>query len=124
MAKVAQPNWGDPGSVQKYAASLAKAPLSVPQSATPTLNTEANDVFTIVGLAQAITGFTVVGAPNDADEMVVRITDNGTARAITWGSKFEASTVALPTTTVINQLLTCEFQFNGVTGKWRITRAV
>jgi hypothetical protein len=78
----------------------------------------------ISGLAQAITSMTtnLTGTPpNDAAVLIFKITDNGTARGITWGSKFEASgTLALPTSTVISVLLTVAFQWNPVTTCWRI----
>ncbi len=40
-------------------------------------------------------------------------------QTIAWGAKFEASTVALPTTTVASALLTIGFYWNTVTSKWR-----
>lgn len=100
---------------------VTKRVSAVTQSATPTMNTDNMDVANITALAQAITSMTtnLTGAPSDADTLIVRITDNGTARAITWGASFEASTVALPTTTVISTMLTVGFMYNGVTSKWR-----
>lgn len=90
--------------------------------ATPTLNTNSFDIFHLTALATAITSMTtnLSGTPADGDEMRISFTDNGTARAITWGAKFEASTVALPTTTVISTRLDCRFQWNTETSKWRI----
>lgn len=98
-----------------------KAP-AITQSATPSINTDAVDVAHIVGLAQAITSMTtnLTGTPIQGDTLRVDITDNGTARAITWGASFEASgTVALPTTTVVNVRLDVGFMWNTVTSKWR-----
>jgi hypothetical protein len=51
------------------------------------------------------------GTPNDGDVLEIQITDNGTARAITWGSSFASSTVTLPTTTVISTTLTVILQY-------------
>lgn len=95
--------------------------VSTTQSATPTINTDNTDVATITALAQAITSFTtnLSGTPVAGDALIIYITDNGTARGITWGSSFEASTVALPTTTVISTLLIVGFFWNAVTSKWR-----
>lgn len=95
--------------------------VTVTQSATPSINTDNTDVASITGLAQAITSMTsgLSGTPVDGDELLIRITDNGTARAITWGASFEASTVTLPTTTVANALLGVFFIWNGATAKWR-----
>lgn len=91
------------------------------QSATPTINTDNTDVSSITGLAQAITSFTsnLSGTPvNDGDQLEIQITDNGTARAITWGTSFASTTVTLPTTTVISTRLRVFFEWNTVTSKW------
>jgi hypothetical protein len=75
-------------------------------SATPAINVDTTDQFTITALAAAITSMTsgLSGTPRDGQKLMVRIKDNGTARAITWGASFQSSGVAtLPTTTVINK---------------------
>lgn len=99
---------------------ITKRVVATAQSATPTINTDNTDVSHITGLAQAITSFTtnLSGTPVDGDTLIIDITDNGTARAITWGTSFEASTVALPTTTVISTKLTVGFRWNTATSKW------
>lgn len=95
--------------------------VSVTQSATPTINTDNADVISITGLAQAITSMTtnLTGTPNPGDTLLFEITDNGTARALTWGASFEPSTVPLPTTTVASALLTVGTRWNTATSKWR-----
>lgn len=98
-----------------------KRVITVAQSATPVINTDNADVVSITGLAQAITSMTanLTGTPNVGDSLIIGITDNGTAQVITWGASFEASTVALPITTVVSTLLTVGFLWNAVTSKWR-----
>lgn len=49
---------------------------------------------------------------------MIQITDNGTARAITWGTSFASTTVALPTTTVISTMLRVVLQWSSGTSKW------
>lgn len=90
-------------------------------SATPTINTDNFDMYRITAQAAAITSFTtnLTGTPTDGQTIIISITDNGTARAITWGASFEASTVPLPTTTVISTRLDVGFVWNTVTSKWR-----
>lgn len=90
--------------------------------ATPTMNTDNNDMYVFTGLNAAITSMTtnLSGTPVNGDMLRVAFTDNGTARAITWGASFEASgTVALPTTTVISTRLDVVFAWNATTSKWR-----
>src|SRR5258708_26206897 len=94
--------------------------VTTTQSATPTINADNTDIAKITGLAQAITSFTtnLSGTPNDGDLLEIRVTDNGTARGLTFGASFQATTVALPTTTVINTELKMLFEWNSVASKW------
>lgn len=89
-------------------------------SATPTINTDNSDAHSITALAAAITSMTsnLTGTPTNFQKLTIRIKDNGTARAITWGASFEAKGVALPTTTVISKVLTVGFIYDTVTSKW------
>lgn len=101
---------------------ITKRAPAITQSATPAINTDVTDVAHITALAQAITSMTssLTGTPVEGDTLRIDITDNGTARAITWGASFEASgTVALPTTTVLGVRLDVGFVWNTVTSKWR-----
>lgn len=95
--------------------------VTTTQSATPTINTDNTDIASITGLAQAITSFTtnLSGTPVAGDLLMVQITDNGTARAITWGTSFASTTVSLPTTTVISTLLRVGLQWDTVAAKWQ-----
>lgn len=90
-------------------------------SATPTINTDNVDVYSLTAQTVAITSFTtnLSGTPAHGDSLIIEVT--GTAsRAITWGSSFEASgNVALPTTTSGTAMLTVGFLWNSATSKWR-----
>lgn len=97
-----------------------RAPV-IAQSATPIINTDLTDYVQITGLAQAITNMTtnLSGAPVKGDTLRFSITDNGTARAITWGTGFESSGGAtLPTTTVLGVPLNVGFVRNTALTKW------
>jgi len=89
-------------------------------SATPTINTDNVDAHSITALAADITSMTtnLSGTPTNFQRLMIRIKDNGTARAIAWGASFEAKGVALPTTTVISKVLTVGFIYDTVTSKW------
>lgn len=87
-------------------------------AATYAIDTDNYDVVHITGQTVAITGFTMSGTPLDGDSLLVSIT--GTASvAITWGSSFESSTVALPTTTSGTNRLDVGFLWNTATSAWR-----
>lgn len=93
---------------------------TIVSNANPTINTDNCDAVTITAQAGDIASMTtnLTGTPNNFDKLIVRIKDNATARAITWGASFEAKGVALPTTTVISKALTVGFIYDTVTAKW------
>lgn len=89
-------------------------------SATPTINTDNVDIYGLTAQAVDITSFTtnLSGTPTDGQKLWIYIVGTA-ARAITWGASFEASTVALPTTTVSTNRLDVGFVWNAATSKWR-----
>ena len=89
-------------------------------SATPTINTDNVDFYSLTAQTVDITSFTtnLSGTPTEGQTLWIAITGTA-ARAITWGASFEASTVALPTTTVTTARLDVGFVWNTVTSKWR-----
>lgn len=102
---------------------VTKRTGTVTSSATPTINTDNVDFYSITALATAITSMTtnLSGTPTEGQTLWIAITDNGTARALTFGASFEASgNVPLPTTTVISTRLDIGFVWNTVTSKWRV----
>lgn len=88
--------------------------------ATPTTNSDNVDIMNFSALAANITSMStnLTGTPVDGDKLEFRFLDNGTARTISWGASFEATTVALPTTTVINTLLRVGFEWYAANSKW------
>ena len=93
---------------------------TIVSNATPTINTDNCDAVTITALATAITSMTtnLSGTPTNFQKLIFRILDNGTGRAITWGAKFQAMGVALPTTTTLSKVLTVGFIYDTVDSKW------
>lgn len=101
---------------------ITKRTGTTASSATPTINTDNVDFYSITALAADITSFTtnLSGTPTEGQTLWIAITDNGTARAITWGTSFESSgNVTLPTTTVVSTRLDVGFVWNSATSKWR-----
>lgn len=103
---------------------ITKRTGTTTSSATPTINTDNVDFYSLTAQAADITSFTtnLSGTPTENQTLWIAITGTG-ARAITWGSSFEASTVALPTTTVTTARLDVGFVWNTVTSKWRCVAA-
>ena len=100
---------------------ITKRTDTAASSATPTINTDNVDFYSLTAQAVDITSFTtnLSGTPTEGQILWIAITGTA-ARAITWGASFEASTVALPTTTVSTSRLDVGFVWNTVTSKWRI----
>lgn len=90
-------------------------------SATPTINTDNVDFYSLTAQAEAITSFTTNLSGTPTENQILWIAVTGTAaRALTFGASFEASTVALPTTTASTNRLDMGFVWNSVSSKWRI----
>lgn len=93
--------------------------ITISPSATPTINTDYGHTFTIFGLNTNITSMTtnLSGVPQYGEEKWFDILDDGTARNITWGSKF-ASTVYwdLPLQTIPNKMTSVKARY--YSGVW------
>lgn len=95
---------------------------TVASSATPAISTDTVDVFTITALAAAITSMSsgLTGTPVEGQRIVLRIKDNGTARAIAWGASWRAVGVTLPTTTVANKTTYVGAAYNAADSVWDV----
>ena len=87
---------------------------------TPEISTY--DIFHLTAQASAITiANHSTSTPNDGDMMLIRLLDNGTARAITFGDAYVAKAgTALPTTTTLSKNLSMLFQYNSNLSKWNL----
>jgi len=93
--------------------------LTFTTDATPEVDSDDYDVVTITAQDAAITDVDMVGSAEvNFQKLIFRIKDDGTARAIAWGSDFEAGGEALPTTTVISKTLLVGFIYDSVDSKW------
>lgn len=99
---------------------------TVVSNATPSINTDTTDIFTITALATAITSFTtnLTGTPVNGQKLTIRIKDDGTARAITWGASFASRGATLPTTTVLGKYQYNGFIYNSTTSTWDCVSSV
>jgi hypothetical protein len=85
---------------------------------TTSINTDSYDMWTITALAAA-DAITATGTPTEGQKLLIRIKDNGTARALTFNSIFRASSdLALPSTTIISKTLYLGFIYNNTDSKW------
>jgi hypothetical protein len=101
---------------------ITKRTGNTTSSATPTINTDNVDMYQLTAQAADITSMTtnLSGTPTEGQPLWISIVGTGTHN-ITWGTGFEASTVALPTTGAITTSRTdLGFVWNSVSTKWRI----
>ena len=99
---------------------ITKRTGTTTSSATPTINTDNVDFYSLTAQTVDITSFTtnLSGTPTEGQTLWIAITGTA-ARAITWGSSFSSSgTVTLPTTTVSTTRLDVGFIWNSVSSKW------
>lgn len=93
-------------------------PVAIASAATITPTSQIYDVT-----AQAVTGAIAVPsfATQNGMSLILRIKDNGTARALSFASGYSnVSGLDTPTTTIANKLLTVGAIYNSATSKWEI----
>lgn len=112
---------GSPVTV-KYPPKIVHRPRvgTVASSATPSINTDDVEAYSITALAAAITSMTtnLTGTPTNFQKLIIRIKDDGTARGITWGTSFQSGSATLPTTTVLGKTLMVGLIYDSVDSKW------
>src|ERR1044072_362775 len=101
---------------------LTKRVGTVASSATPSINVNAVDVFSITALATNITSMTsgLSGTPTNLQPLEIRILDNGTARTIVWGASYVAGDIPLPTKTFAGKFLIARFLYDSTTAVFRL----
>ena len=82
------------------------------------LNIANCDEFVITAQAGALKFKNPGGTPTEGQKLIIRIKDNGTARALTYDTQFRAMGNALPSTTVANKTLYLGLIFNATDTKW------
>jgi hypothetical protein len=113
---VAESRWRVLGQVEPHVTREQTAASAV----TLTPNADEDDICTLYAQAGPLTianpspAYTVV----QGQKLIIRITDNGTGRAITWGSQYRAIQSSLPATTTAGKILYLGFIWNGSDPKW------
>lgn len=77
-----------------------------------------NDLVTITAQAAALALANPTGTWDEGQPLMIRIKDNGTARAITYGTDYRAIGVTLPTTTVLSKTTYIGLIYNSTDTKW------
>lgn len=92
-------------------------------SSSLTIATDSTDIQTVTALAAAMTINAPSGTPVQGQKLILRIKDDGTARALTWtegssGAFRFSSDLAKPTTTIISKTLYMGFIYNSTDSRW------
>lgn len=103
---------------------ITKRVVSTASSATPTPDADITDVYVLTALAAAAAFATPSGTPTDGQALIIRILDNGTARALTWNAIYREGDIPLPTTTVVSQTMYLGFLYNDADSKWDLVAYV
>lgn len=82
------------------------------------LNCDTTDQFQVTAQAGALKLNNPSGTATAGQKLIVRIKDDGAARALTYDTQFRAMGVALPSTTVLSKTLYMGFIFNATDTKW------
>lgn len=95
---------------------FVSAPLAPKITASLTAASD-TDILRPAALTTATTFPNPTGSPMDGFGFVIELIDDGTARALTWGSDYAAGFAALPTTTTAGKLVQIAVQYRS--GKYR-----
>ncbi len=82
---------------------VSKRVQTITSTATLTPSWDTDDNIVITAQAAALTIANPTGTPTQGQTIMVRLKDDGTARAITFGANYRAFVAALPTTTTISK---------------------
>jgi hypothetical protein len=104
----------------KVGGSISSSSDTIANTATITPSTN-NNTYTVTALATAATIAAPTGTPIDGQKLLIRIKDNGTARALTWTTTtgaYRAVGITLPTTTVLSKVVYIGCVYNSQDNFW------
>lgn len=98
--------------------AITKRVTSITTSAAPAPSASTDDGYKITALGANAT-FASPGTGTAMQELVIRIKDDGSSRALTWNAIYRGSTdLPLPATTVISKTMYLKFIYNSDDSKW------
>ena len=103
-------------STQKYTLVATDTIVSA-STITPTTSV---DMYTVTALATAADVAAPTGTPIEGQTLLIRIKDNGTARALTWNAIYRAVGTELPTTTTASKIMYIGAVYNSTEVKWDV----
>jgi hypothetical protein len=101
-------------------AYLRTAVASVTSASTVTPTSDASNQYNVTALAVPATFAAPSGTPVDGQKLVLRIKDDGTARALTWNAIYRVVGTILPTTTVATKTTYVGCIYNSADTVWDV----
>jgi len=113
---------GDSGNKKSIKRKNIVRPIvnSTTTTATLTPNIDEYEQEDVTDLASAMTIAAPTGTPSTGMKLIFRITDDGTARALTWNVIYRAIGVTIPTTTTANKILYVGCIYDEAGSKWDV----
>ena len=94
--------------------------LSTASTATLTPDISLYDQNNLTAQAVPLTVAAPIGTPVNGNKLLIRILDNGTARAITWNATYTVIGTTLPTTTTASKMLYVGCIYNSTNLRWDV----
>jgi hypothetical protein len=89
-------------------------------TATLTPDIASFDQYNLTAQAAGLTIAAPTGTPVDGNKLLIRILDNGTARALTWNATYTVIGAVLPTTTIVNKTIYVGCIYNANNTRWDV----
>jgi len=74
--------------------------------------------YSLTALAEATEFQAPSGTPANGNKLIIRILDDGTARALTWNAIYRGLADSLPSTTVLSKVMYAGFIYNSQSSTW------
>jgi len=91
--------------------------VTTTDDSTAEIDVDVTDQYQLTAMANATT-ISTTGTPTAGQRLIIRLKDNGTARALTWNAVFRAVGITLPTTTTVNKTTYVGCIYNATDTKW------
>ncbi len=101
-----------------YFATRLPRVSSTASAASVTPNVDNYDAIDITAQAVALAIVNPIGTPGNKQKLLIDILDNGTIRAISWGTAYAAGGTALPTATIATKQMSLVFIYDTTAAKW------
>jgi hypothetical protein len=108
------------GGLTLFTGPLRTAVAFISSDSTITPTSDDSNQYNITALAVPATIAVPSGSPADGQKLLIRIKDNGTARALTWNAIYRVIGTFLPTTTVATKTTYVGCIYNGADNVWDV----